>query len=589
MEQPTTGGRPAGASDAGGELPQDAVNVQELRLGGHARIVMDRLQAWDRSDLARRIWRKDPTVWDPGAAPLPVVPDLTDRLGWLTIAHEMIPDLATIADFAAAIRQEGYRHVVLLGMGGSSMAPEVFMATFGAGPGHPSLVVLDSTNPQAVQAVMDRVDLAKTLFIVSSKSGGTIETLSFYRFFFEAVGKVSANPGDHFITITDPGSKLEALAGEHGHRLVFSSPPEVGGRYSALTYFGLVPAALIGVDVGRLVGHALVMTHACAATVPASENPALTLGAALGELATFGRDKVTFFISPAIATLGVWMEQLIAESTGKSGTGILPVVDEDPAPPEFYGSDRLFVYLRLTGDDNERLDAAVARLEAAGFPLIRIELQEKEAIGQEFFRWELATAAAGAALAINPFNQPNVEAAKVKARKLMQVYREEGRVPAPKPLVVDGDIEVYGQSVVPLRSLVDALGGHLKAVEPGDYLALMAYVPSTPAHDEQLHRLRMALRDHLRVATTVGYGPRFLHSTGQLHKGDGNKGVFLQITHEPSHDLPIPGEPYSFGVLLAAQALGDSQALQEAGRRLLRLHIRGDLTAGLARVKESVR
>jgi len=589
MEQPTTGERPAGASEAGGESLHNAVNVQELRLGGHARIVKDRLLAWDRSDLARRIWRKDPTVWDPGAAPLPVVPELTDRLGWLTIAREMIPDLTTLADFAAAIRQEGFRHVVLLGMGGSSMAPEVFMATFGAAPGYPSLLVLDSTHPQAVQAVVDQVDLAKTLFLVSSKSGGTIETLSFYKFFFEAVSRVSANPGDHFISITDPGSKLEALAGEHGHRLVFSSPPEVGGRYSVLTYFGLLPAALIGMDVGRVVDQALVMTRACEAAVPASENPALILGAILGELAQPGRDKVTFFISPSIAHLGVWMEQLIAESTGKRGTGILPVVDEDPAPPELYGSDRLFVYLRLTGDDNERLDAAVAGLEVAGFPLVRIELQEKEAIGQEFFRWELATAAAGAALAINPFDQPNVEAAKVKARELMQVYRQEGRLPAPKPLVVDGDIEVYGQSVVPVRNLADALGAFLKRVEPGDYLALMAYVPSTPARDAQLHRLRMALRDRFRTATTVGYGPRFLHSTGQLHKGDGNKGVFLQITNEATHDLPIPGEPYSFGVLIAAQALGDSQALQEAGRRLLRLHISGDLTAGIARIEEAVR
>jgi len=589
MGERIAGGSPVVGQGIGIEAELMAVNAQELRLGGHIRAVLERLQAWDVSDLTRRIWQKDPTVWAPDAAPLPYVPELTDRLGWLTIPQEMVPDVAALNDFAAAIRQEGFRHVVLLGMGGSSMAPEVFMATFGVQPGYPTLLVLDSTHPQAVQAVLDRIDLAKTLFVVSSKSGGTIETLSFYKFFFDAVSRITATPGAHFIAITDPGSKLENLATEHSHRMVFSSPPEVGGRYSALTYFGLVPAALIGMDVGRLLSHTLIMTRACAATVPASENPALVLGAALGEPAMLGRDKATFFISPTIAAWGVWVEQLIAESTGKCGTGILPVVDETPAPPELYGSDRLFVYLRLAGDANDALDSAVARLEEAGFPLIRIDLPEKEAIGQEFFRWELATAAAGAALAINPFDQPNVEAAKVKARELMKAYQKDGRLPAPKPLVVDGAIEVYGQSIVPFHDLASVLSAFLKRVAARDYLALMAYVPPTAAHDVLLHRLRMALRDRCKVATTVGYGPRFLHSTGQLHKGDGNNGVFLQITQSLNEVLPIPGEPYDFGVLLAAQALGDRQALIDAGRRVLRLHITGDLAAGLARIEEAIR
>lgn len=565
-----------------------AVNPQELRLGSYAANVEGCLKSWDLADVSRRIWDKDPTVWRPDIQAVPYVAELTDRLGWLTIADEMQVNLTSLADFAGSIREAGFTHVVLLGMGGSSMAPEVFMRVFGVRTGRPPLIVLDTTHPDAIRQVTDSLDLTRTLFIVSSKSGGTIETLSLLQFFYEAIGRLKPNPGENFIVITDPSSKLEALAMEMNFRLVFSSPPEVGGRYSALTYFGLVPAALIGVDLKKLIGHALAMMAACGPDVPASRNPALVLGAALGELARSGRDKVTFLISPSLAAFGVWVEQLIAESTGKNGTGILPVVDEAPAPAERYGKDRVFVMLQLAGDQDTVPEDLVRQLEAAGHPLVRISLKDKESIAQELFRWELATAAAGAALGINPFDQPNVEAAKVKAKEFMAVYQKTGELPQPVPDFVDGPIAVYGSSAGGAPNLRNILAGFFKALQPKDYLALMAYLPPSAALDQQLHRLRMQLRDRYGVATSVGYGPRFLHSTGQLHKGDGNNGVFLQITHDLQNDLLIPGQPYSFGVLITAQALGDRQALVDAGRRVLRIHFQGDLTEGLTRLGDAI-
>jgi transaldolase/glucose-6-phosphate isomerase len=562
------------------------VGKQRFSLGRYTDAVVARHKSWSEANVTRRIWQKDGTVWVPGAEKAAVAPELTDRLGWLTIPESMNASLDTLTDFADEIRREGFTNVVLLGMGGSSLAPEVFMTTFGNSPGYPPLTVLDSTHPASVQQVAEGVDLANTLFLVSSKSGGTTETLSFFKFFYDAVGAAKDDPGRNFVVITDPGSPLEALAIEKKLRHIFSSPPDVGGRYSALTYFGLVPAALIGMNLHKLLDRAITMLHATHYCVPIAENPGLALGAAMGELALAGRDKITFFASPSIDAFGVWVEQLIAESTGKDDTGILPVAGEKLAAPVHYGDDRLFVYLRTEGDENEALDKGVAALESAGHPVVRISLEEREDLGGEFFRWEMATASAGAVLGINPFDQPNVEAAKVKARKLMRVHQETGKLPADTPVLVEGDIEVFGGTGRSAGTMREVFADFLKLARPGDYVALMAYVPRTGDTDTALDGIRLALRDSLKVATTVGYGPRFLHSTGQLHKGDGNKGLFVQITHAPERDIPIPGETYSFGTLVTAQASGDYGALAERGRRLIRFHITGDVETGLRQLRD---
>ena len=563
-----------------------------LDLNDYQAVVDVRLKAWEAAKVANRIWELDGTVWvaDPDQAAQ--TPDLTNRLGWLNIGQKMLAEADNLAAFAAEIKAAGFQKVVLLGMGGSSLAPEVFMRTFGSpspsqeegwGGGSLPLAVLDSTNPVQVAAVAASLaDPAKTLFLVSSKSGGTIEMLSFFKYFYHLVSQVKENPGENFIALTDPGSSLEKLAQEKKFRHIFSTPPDVGGRYSALTYFGLVPAALIGVNVPRLLRRANTMAEACRNS--ALRNPGLQLGAAMGELALVGRDKITFFVSPKAAAFGMWVEQLIAESTGKLGTGILPVVDEAIAEPAFYNNDRLFVYLRLAGDDNVELDGKVNVLEAAGHPVITIQMDELEDLGQEFFRWEMATASAGSVLKINPFDQPNVESAKVKARELMAEFEQSGHLPVVTPTLDYDDIDVYGPAMG--ETVTEALQAFLTHYRLGDYVAIMAYLPYQAEIDAALNQLRLHLRDKLRAATTVGYGPRFLHSTGQLHKGDGNKGLFIQITHTPATDLEIPGEKYTFAILHAAQAQGDYNALQENKRRLIRFHIEAgqDLPGSIRRL-----
>jgi transaldolase/glucose-6-phosphate isomerase len=566
------------------------VSPMTLALGVYQNTVEVRLKAWDAAKVASQIWDKDGAVWVPDPDKAAQTPELTNRLGWLNLGQDMLAEADNLAAFAAEIKAAGFQQVILLGMGGSSLAPEVFMRTFGSpspsqeegwGGGSLPLTVLDSTNPAQVAAVAASVtDPAKTLFLVSSKSGGTIETLSAFKYFYHVVGKTKPNPGENFIALTDPGSGLEKLAKEKQFRRIFSTPPEVGGRYSALTYFGLVPAALIGLNVPRLLRRANTMAEACRNS--ALNNPGLQLGAVMGELALLGRDKVTFFTSPKIAAFGVWVEQLIAESTGKQGTGILPVADEAIAEPLYYGNDRLFVYLRLAGDDNVELDGKVDVLEAAGHPVIKIYMDELEDLGQEFFRWEMATATAGSVLKINPFDQPNVESAKIKARELMAEFERSGQLPLATPTLDYDDIDVYGPAMG--ETVTASLQAFLTHFQPGNYVAIMAYLPYQAEIDAALNQLRLRIRDGLRAATTVGYGPRFLHSTGQLHKGDGNKGLFIQITHTPATDVEIPGEKYTFATLHAAQAQGDYNALQENNRRLIRFHIeRGQDLAGAIR------
>ena len=523
----------------------------EVSLGAYLSEVEETLADLQQRDVMGRIWRKDYTVWKPEPA------EITNRLGWLSVIDLMDEQAQVMQAFAEEVRDAGFRHVVLLGMGGSSLAPEVLRQTFRSAAGYPEFLVLDSTVPAWVQAVTEALEPARTLFLVSSKSGGTIEPLSFYKHFRGLVGQaLGKKAGQNFVAITDPGTSLERLAQEQGFRRVFLNPPAIGGRYSVLSYFGLVPAALMGINVATLLDRADCMREGCPSYVPAHENPGARLGAILATLAVRGRDKLTLVTSPAIGSFGLWVEQLIAESTGKEGKGIIPVAGEPLLAPEYYGDDRLFVYLRLEGDDNAETDAAIERIGSSGQPVVRLDLRDRYDLGAEFFRWELATAVAGAILGIHPFDQPNVQQAKDMTGRLLEEYHTQGKLPQ-----VD--------SSASLKELVSG-------ARQGAYLGIMAYVRQTPELDRALGDLRRTVMERYRIATTLGYGPRFLHSTGQLHKGGPDSGLFLQITAAHQRDLSIPGEPYTFGVLADAQALGDLQALRGKGRRATSIHLDAD-------------
>ncbi len=541
------------------------MTIMHADLGTFASAVAETAARFDKDQILARITRGDYTVWKPAPT------EITNRLGWLTIADRMRSELPDIDRLVDEVRAAGYTDALLLGMGGSSLAPEVFRRTFGVANGYLDLAVLDSTDPGAVAANARRLDPARTLFIVSTKSGGTVETFSFFRYFYRwtvrALGTAAA--GAHFIAITDPGSDLVNVAKQCGFRRTFLNDPNIGGRYSALSHFGLVPAALIGADLPRLLDRATAAEHETA--------PAAKLGVILGELATRAVDKVTFALSPSIAAFASWAEQLLAESTGKEGKGIVPIADEPLGIPEVYGKDRLFVHLRVGTDTTH--DAALEALRAAGHPIVRFELSTPYDLGAQFFIWELATAIAGWRLGINPFDQPNVEAAKVLARQMVKTYESSGALP-PLPPTAHGDgLTVYVAGTAPAKpdSAAELVRRFLEQVKPGDYVALQAYVEPTLVASAALRQVRVAIRDRYRVATTVGYGPTFLHSTGQLHKGDGGHGVFLQmVTPPPVPDVPIPDSVDSdashitFGVLKVAQALGDRQALIDRGRRVLR-------------------
>ena len=547
------------------------VDSQTLSLGPWEKPVDERLSAWQRGSFARRLWAKDYTLWS--SQP---VPELTDRMGWLTLPETMHAQVPELGAFADRVRDEGFRHVVLLGMGGSSLAPEVFQRTFSNAPGRPELIVLDSTHPGAVRSVESRVDLGKTLFLVSSKSGTTTETNSFFYYFWERLRETGKEPGPHFAAITDSDTPLEKLADERGFRATFSAPAEVGGRYSALSVFGLVPAALIGVDIRRLLDAAHTAAEASAFCVPEPSSAALRLGAVMGELALAGRDKITFLTSPSLEAFPIWVEQLIAESTGKNKKGIVPVADEPLGPPGAYGDDRFFAVLLLEGNSSTQLAASVKALEAAGHPVAHIQLRWKTDLGQEFFRWEVAVAAAGAVLGIQPFNQPDVQLAKELAKKAMAVAGSATQAGA-------ADL-VHAEDKSKLSQAANEL---LSSVKPGDYLSIQAYLNPTAETWSALQQIRASLRDRTKAATTLGFGPRFLHSTGQLHKGGPNSGVFLQIVDELAEELPVPETNYSFAQLIRAQAEGDYQALKQRERRVLRLQLGRDTAAGLRRLEEA--
>jgi transaldolase/glucose-6-phosphate isomerase len=555
-------------------------------LGEYQKVVDDALAEMNTKRVMNRIWEHDHTLWKPDPS------EISNRLGWLNIAEVTKEALPVLEDLATKLRTDGYTQALLLGMGGSSLAPEVFRKTFGVQDGFLDLAVLDSTDPDAITAQTENLDLARTVFIVSTKSGGTVETLSFFKYFYnQVVATMGAEgAGSHFIAITDAGSQLDKIASRYNFRATFRNDANIGGRYSALSYFGMVPAALVGVDLDTLLERALSMAcnnEGCNTPLAGNNNGA-RLGAILGELAKAGRDKVTLITSPEIASFGDWVEQLIAESTGKEGKGILPVVGEPVANPEFYGRDRLFVYLKLS--DDPTYDKQVAALEKFGHPVVRIQLSDLYELGGQFFLWEMATAVAGYRLGINPFDQPNVEAAKILARKMVNTYQEAGRLPPLEPTLQTEGITVYADAKLDATNPVsprEALDAILAGAQPGAYIALQAYIQPTSETDQALSALRTQIRDRTRLATTLGYGPRFLHSTGQMHKGDGGKGIFIQLTSDSSTDIPIPDEAgsdmssISFGVLKQAQALGDRQALLDANRRVVRFHLGTDSVRGI--------
>jgi glucose-6-phosphate isomerase len=536
----------------------------EFHLGVYEAKFLEEVEKANKAKLVERIWRRDHTVWNPNSE------EIENRLGWLDVAKRMRLEVPRLQKLKDQVVSEGFIHVLLLGMGGSSLAPEVFSKLLATKDGL-KLSVLDSTDPGAVSAKAAEFDPAKTLYIVSTKSGGTVETLSFFKFFYtRAKEKLGDKAGQHFIAITDPGSSLADLAAQHSFRHTFLADPNIGGRYSALSHFGLVPAALVSVDLGELIGRAEGAAAAC--RQPAPKNPGALLGLALGTLANAGVDKATFVSPAGIADFGNWVEQLIAESTGKNGKGILPVVGEQLASLDAYGEDRVFIALgRLEGE----AAALIAAAKSAKRPVIELAWPDPYVLGWHFFAWEFATAIAGHVLAIHPFDQPNVEAAKVQGRSFIDEYSKTGKL-------------AKGEFVSPS---VQALSNFISAAKPGDYIALQAFVDPTAKVEDALQDLRAALLNKSHLATTLGYGPRFLHSTGQLHKGDAGRGLFIQfVTPPPQQDIAIPKSAgsaeseLSFGVLKVAQAMGDAQALRQAGRRVLSFEIEGDSAAEISKL-----
>jgi len=553
--------------------------------------VKGEIQAWQEAGKVRRLWERDASLW--------TGTDEASWLGWLGLPEEEIAQLDHLKGAQEDARAGSFDHVLLLGMGGSSLCPEVLRMTFGRVAGFPELHVLDSTDPAQIRAVERRLDPAKTLFIVSSKSGTTLEPNIFKDYFFDrvrrAVGEESA--GSHFIAITDPRSKLHQVAETAKFRHVYLGVPSVGGRYSALSDFGMVPGAIMGLDVEHFLRRAAEMAVACSAAVPVADNPGATLGIVMGVLAWRGRDKVTLIASPGIHDLGAWLEQLLAESTGKEGRGIVPVDREPSGDTAVYGADRLFVYLRLEPSPDLHQDEHVAALERAGHPVVRIRVGHRYDLGQEFFRWEFATAVAGSIIGIDAFNQPDVEASKVATRKLTEQYERAGML-APEAPILEGDgLRLYADELnvaqlmaVPgaRSSIVGALRAHFERLRRGDYAAFLAYIEMSEAHEQTLQAMRRMVRDGKHVATCLGFGPRFLHSTGQAYKGGPNSGVFLQITCDDAVDLAVPGQKLTFGVVKAAQARGDFQVLAERQRRALRVHLGKDVAAGLETLRRSV-
>ncbi len=541
---------------------------------------------WKKNNKVQRLWQRDASIW--------TGTDENNWLGWLGITEEQIAHIDVLKQIAEDVKKAGFKHALLLGMGGSSLCPEVLRMTFGKFAGFPELHVLDSTDPAQIKALEQKVDLSSTICIVSSKSGSTLEPNIYKQYFFELVrAKVGeAEVGNRFIAITDPGSKMQQVAEGGKFRKIFMGVPSIGGRYSALSNFGMVPAAVMGIDVAKFLNQTGEMVAACRIEA-ADANPGVVLGTILGAAAKQGRDKLTIVTSPGIFDLGAWLEQLIAESTGKLGKGIIPVDREFLAGPEIYGKDRVFVYLRLESAPDKKQDALVDTLEKTGQPVVRISVSDIYNLGQEFFRWEIATAVAGAIIGINAFNQPDVEASKIATKKLTSEYESSGHLPPETPFFEGQGIKLYAdeKNTAALKgssSLVDVLKTHLSRIRANDYFALLGYITMNEQNEGALQAMRHWVRDTKKVATVLGFGPRFLHSTGQAYKGGPNSGVFLQITCDDAVDLPVPEQRYTFGIVKAAQARGDFAVLAERGRRALRAHLGKDVKADLAKVNAAI-
>jgi glucose-6-phosphate isomerase len=545
------------------------------------------LQAAAAEDVVKRIWRKDATLWKDDEASQKVI---RNALGWLTVPDEMIGVVDELTEFAELIRQRGFQTVMVCGMGGSSLCPEVFARTFGRQPDYPELLVLDSTDPDVLADLLKRIDIQKCLFVIASKSGSTTEPNTFYKFWYDQLSKQTDSPGANFVAITDPGSPMVETAAKLSFQRTFLNQADIGGRYSALSYFGMVPAALMGIDVRKFLSNAKEAEQSCAPVMPPAKNPALQLGIIIGEAANSGRDKLTFVIEKSIATLGLWIEQLIAESTGKEGKGILPVAGEELGDVSEYSTDRLFVSISID-EPSPETSAKLSELNRAGHPVIYRKLSDLYGLGAEFFAWEFATACAGWSLGINPFDQPNVQESKDATKELLSTFVNHGSLPEQNKLVADELITIYAESTadnLSAMSTLQAIRSLLASVKTGNYIALLNYTEETPAIDEELQKIRITLRDATKCATTVGYGPRFLHSTGQLHKGGPDTGVFFQITANDTVDFAVPGEPYTFSILKQAQALGDFRSLAKRGRRAIRVDVGNDTLKGLARLKDLI-
>jgi transaldolase/glucose-6-phosphate isomerase len=550
-------------------------------------LVKASLDDWKKNDKVRRLWQRDASIWTGS--------DEGQWLGWLDITEKQLAQLDVFKKIAADLKKAKFKHALLLGMGGSSLCPEVLRMTFGKVKGFPELHVLDSTDPAQIKAIEAKVDLKSTICIVSSKSGSTLEPNIYKQYFFEQIKKKvgAKEAGNRFIAITDPGSKMQQVAEGDKFRHIFFGVPSIGGRYSALSNFGMIPGAVMGLDVAKFLKNAQEMVKACGATVAADKNPGVLLGAILGTAAREGLDKVTIISSPGIHDLGAWLEQLIAESTGKQGKGIIPVDREKVGKPEVYGNDRVFAYLRLETKPDKKQDAAVAALEKDGLPVVRISVKNTYNLGQEFFRWEIATAVAGAIIGINAFNQPDVEASKIETKKLTSEYESTGKLPAESPFFEAEGLKFYADpkntaALKGAETLLDVMKLHLDRINAGDYFGVLGYITMNEANEDAVQGIRHTVRDAKKVATVLGFGPRFLHSTGQAYKGGPDTGVFLQITCDDKVDFPVPGQKYTFGVVKAAQARGDFAVLAERGRRALRVHIGKNVKADLAKLAKAV-
>ena len=578
------------AATASASSRASKINRQSCKLPADlASAVEVSIDDWRKGNKTQALWRGDASLW--------TGEDEAKWLGWLGITDDQLAHIQHLIDVAEDTK--GFKHALLLGMGGSSLCPEVMRMTFGVIPGHPELHVLDSTDPAQIRAIEKKIDLASTICIVSSKSGGTLEPNIFKQYFFERMKETvgEEETSRRFIAITDPESNMQKVAERDKFRRIFFGLSSIGGRYSALSNFGMVPSAIMGVDLPKFLNATKEMVNACGPTVPVEQNPGVVLGIVLGVAGKHGRDKVTIIPSPGIADLGAWLEQLLAESTGKIGKGLIPVDRERLGSPEVYGIDRVFAYLRLESAPDAAQDSAIDALERAGHPVIRIAVDDIYNLGQEFFRWEIATAVAGSILGINAFNQPDVEASKIATKNLTSEYEKTGTLPAESPILTDGGVQLFTdpENAAALKTaagddqtLAGYLKAHLNRLGACDYFAVLGYIEMNDAHEESLQAIRHSVRDTKRVATCLGFGPRFLHSTGQAYKGGPNSGVFLQITCDDASDLPVPGQTFTFGVVKSAQARGDFEVLSERGRRALRVHIGPDISAGLRTIAAAI-